>query len=432
MIKRILRKTAEHFLILFLGAVLGLAALLLVYCLPVEPMRVHVWNSLSMIEQEFKDTGVIEGYPATLTGNFTDCLMLEHAVYENEEHSLLSRVLYIYRGESSVSEGWIDGWAPGYSLKDYLEFIPQPREVQYARYWHGYLVILKPLLLLTSVNSLRVLASAVQLILVGFLVMGYVKKGAGALGTAFLVSLPFLYFFTLYFSLSLSICFYLLAAILLLQQALHDKLIKTHHYGEFFLIAGAATAYFDFLTYPLVTLGFPIVTALYLEKCQWKKALSRLGGYSAEWGIGYLGLWAWKWIFTDVLTGGNVISDALSTLGTRIGTAESKSFLAGFLYVLQKNLSVYLNWPYALLCLGIAAGCFLLLWKNRSELKKEQWKTALVIGIVALFPFVWFLVTQNHSEQHWVFTNKIFSVSVFAAVSAVAKWTGTDKDRTFL
>lgn len=417
----------EHFLILFLGAVLGLAALLLVYCLPVEPMRVHVRNSLSMIEQDFKDTGIIEGYPATLTGNFTDCLMLEHAVYENKEHSLLSRVLYMYRGESSTGEGW----APGYSLRDYLEFIPQPREVQYARYWHGYLVILKPLLLLLSVNSLRVLASAVQLILVGFLVMGYVKKGAGALGIAFLVSLPFLYFFNLYFSLSLSICFYLLAAILLLQQALHDKLIKTHHYGEFFLIAGAATAYFDFLTYPLVTLGFPLVTALYLGNVSGRKLWAVWGGYSAEWGIGYLGLWAWKWIFTDVLTGGNVIRDALGTLETRTSVAESKSFLTGFLYILQKNLSVYLNWPYALLCMGIAAGCFLFLWKNRSELKKERWETALVIGIVALFPFAWFLVTQNHSEQHWMFTNKIFSISIFAAVSAVAKWTGTDRNRTF-
>ncbi len=281
MIKKILRKTVEHFLILFFGAVLGLAALLLVYCLPVEPMRVHVRNSLSMIEQDFKDTGIIEGYPATLTGNFTDCLMLEHAVYENKEHSLLSRVLYMYRGESSTGEGW----APGYSLRDYLEFIPQPREVQYARYWHGYLVILKPLLLLLSVNSLRVLASAVQLILVGFLVMGYVKKGAGALGIAFLVSLPFLYFFNLYFSLSLSICFYLLAAILLLQQALHDKLIKTHHYGEFFLIAGAATAYFDFLTYPLVTLGFPLVTALYLGNVSGRKLWAVWGGTVRSGGL---------------------------------------------------------------------------------------------------------------------------------------------------
>lgn len=126
-----------------------------------------------------------------------------------------------------------------------------------------------------------------------------------------------------------------------------------------------------------------------------------------------------------MLTGGNVIRDALGTLETRTSVAESKSFLTGFLYILQKNLSVYLNWPYALLCMGIAAGCFLFLWKNRSELKKERWKTALVIGIVALFPFAWFLVTQNHSEQHWMFTNKIFSISIFAAVSAVAKWTGT-------
>ena len=238
--------------------------------------------------------------------------------------------------------------------------------------------------------------------------------------------MPFLYFFSLYYSLSLSICFYVLAIILLVQQSWHERLVRNHHYGEFFLIAGMATSYFDFLTYPLVMLGFPLVVALYWEDCGWKKALCKLVNYSLEWSVGYLGFWACKWILTDILTGGSVIQDALENLLIRTDVAESKSFVSGFLYVLQLNVSVYLNWPFAFLILGIVIVLLRRLWKNKEcVIKDAKWPEALVIGLVALFSFGWFLLTQNHSEQHWVYTFKIFSVSVFAAVCAVEKWMNT-------
>lgn len=414
---RLGRKCIHSLILLILGAAVGLAALVLVFCLPVEPMREHVWQSLPMIEQEFESFTVIEGYPGTLSGNFTDCLMLEHAVYENDEHSLLNRVLYMYRGESS--EG--DGWAPGNSLMDYLEYIPQSREVEYARYWHGYLVFLKPLLMFTSFNSLRVLAAVAQLMLVGVLVMNYAKRGDNFLGFAFLASVPFLYFFSLYFSLSLSICFYLVVVILAAQQSLHEWLIKKDYYCEFFLIAGMATSYFDFLTYPLITLGFPLAVALYREDCGWKKALGRLAGCSAQWCAGYLGLWACKWALTDLLAGGNVIPDALNTLRFRTGV-ESDSLVFGFLHVLRLNMSVYLNRPFALLAVVIGIVLLRMSWKNRKvPVQKRQWREGIVIALIALFPFGWFLVTQNHSQQHWMFTCKILSVTVFAVLCAAGK-----------
>lgn len=90
----------NHILILTAGPVLGLAALLLVHLLPIQPMREHVYWSLEMIEREFKDEMIIDGFRSTLTGNFTDCLMLEHAVYSSKEHSLLEQTLHMYRSES--------------------------------------------------------------------------------------------------------------------------------------------------------------------------------------------------------------------------------------------------------------------------------------------------------------------------------------------
>ena len=136
-------------IVLVIGSVLGLLALIAVHMLPVQTMQENVFWSLGMIEKEFTDEVLIDGYNATLTGNFTDCLMLEHAVYSNDEHTVLEQVLNMYRAETYYDEAYEDGWWPGRSLWDYLYGIEQPREVTYGRYWHGYLVILKPLLYLS-------------------------------------------------------------------------------------------------------------------------------------------------------------------------------------------------------------------------------------------------------------------------------------------
>ncbi len=70
-------------IILFLGSVIGLLALIAVHLLPTDPMKENIRWSMDMIEKEFADEVLITGYPATLSGNFTDCLMLEHAIYSN-------------------------------------------------------------------------------------------------------------------------------------------------------------------------------------------------------------------------------------------------------------------------------------------------------------------------------------------------------------
>lgn len=412
-----LNKIKNFVLLLLIGSVVGLIALLLVFCIPVDRMQQHVGQSLTMLERDFNAEEAIVGYPASNIGSFTDCLMLEHSVYENAEHSLLEQVLYMYRTESYQG----DGWAPGESLVDYLSGVPQTREVEYSRYWHGYLVILKPLLYLMSFNAIRVLASAVQFFLVGWIVMQCGQMKEKALGMAFLASIPFLYFLSMYMSLSLSICFYLMAVLVLVQLKWNDKLEQLQKYGEFFFVAGMLTSYFDFLTYPLVTLGFPLCICLYLSGKEWKDCLKRVLGCSVAWGAGYLGMWAMKWLLTDILVGGSTIKDALGTILQRTGEASGHSRWSGFGTVIFENLSAYTNWAFYLIVFAVLLVSIVAIAKNRKCLQRKSLGCAGSIVLVAFFPFVWFFFTQNHSEEHWMFTCKIFSVSVFAFVCAVGK-----------
>lgn len=414
------KKIRNNILLLTGGAVAGFVLLFLVYCIPVESMKEHIYWSLPMLEKEFESSEMIEGFPGSLTGNFTDCLMLENAVYHSDTHTNLEQILYMYRGESTTGEGW----APGYSLVDYLNGVEQPREVEYARYWHGYLVALKPLLFLTSYNSIRLIASVLQLILVGLVSIACGRISEDFLGKAFLVSMPFLYFFSLYTSLSLSICFYITLGLLLIQLRWDKQFRMKRWYCEFFVAAGMITSYFDFLTYPLITLGFPLCVCLYLDKDKTKRGLWHLIIYSVEWSVGYLGLWASKWILTDLLTDGNTIQDALNTIFERTDAAADCTRTAGFLVVVKQNISVYFNWGFYLLMFGITVWLLCCIYKRRVFINRKKILDGGILFLVACFPFIWYFFTQNHSEEHWIYTYKILSISIFAGVCGVGKICG--------
>lgn len=406
-------------LLILLGTAIGFMSLMLVHFLPVEPMKEHVYWSLEMIENEFGDELQVTGYPATMSGNFTDCLMLEHAVYQSENHSVLEQVLHMYRSESYQGEE--DGWQPGRSLSDYLNGIPQPREVEYGRYWHGYLVILKPLLLLTSFNTIRLFNSALQLFMVGCVVIGLCKKNAFALAKGFLLSLPFLFFLSSYTSLSLSICLYLMLAFILIQLRLNSMLQRRNRYGYFFLMTGMAASYFDFLTYPIVTLVFPLCVYLYLNDVYGgvNVRIRHMFGYSVRWLEGYTGLWMMKWILTDFLTHISVIRDAVDTVKTRIYSADGYSRTEGFFKVVLKNLQPYTNWCYVLI-----AGIVLVLLAGgmiRYGVRWEVWRKIVPYILLALYPLGWFFVAQNHSAEHWQYTCRILSCSVFALYAGCLK-----------
>ena len=234
-------KVKAHFLaylvIAVMAPILGAGLLFLIHLLPTAPMAQNVYHSLELLQSEFTDEVIVDGYKASLTGVFTDCLMLEHAIYNNEEHSAFEQAMLMYRGESYDAGPEQEIWHPGESLVDYLHGVEQPREVSYSRYWHGYLVLLKPLLLLGSVNTITLFNGAAQLLCIGLvlvLLQKYGKNYVFAIG--FLGAVPFLMYISIFASLSLSICFYLMIFAVLMLLLLDEKLMQKDAYGLYFFL----------------------------------------------------------------------------------------------------------------------------------------------------------------------------------------------------
>lgn len=123
-------------------------------------------------------------------------------------------------------------------------------------------------------------------------------------------------------SLTMSVCWILTLLAVEYMLLHHDRLHEKGQYPEFFLIVGILTSYFDFLTYPIVTLGIPLCCYFLLESDRLWNNIKRLTGFSVSWAIGYAGMWAAKWVIADLTLHTGTIKDAIWSI---IGRTEAIS-----------------------------------------------------------------------------------------------------------
>ncbi len=134
------------------------------------------------------------------------------------------------------------------------------------------------------------------------------------------------------------------AIVFLIREKWHPKSILL-----LFLITGMVTSYVDLLTYPLITLGLPMM--IFLLRWQendstWRKKLLYFMGNSMFWGIGYAVMWGSKWVLNSIFTNGNIFENVRAEIEIRlsnIGEAQ-ETFTAGM--VLQRNWDVINQFPF--------------------------------------------------------------------------------------
>lgn len=301
------------------------------------------------------------------------------------------------------------------SLVKYASGETNGREVTYARYWHGYLVVLKPLLLFFTPADIRLLNMTVQFLLCALvLILAYTRKGfalAAPLCAAILCINP----------ISTALCFqytdvYLLSlgAIAILLGFRTDK----KKYGCFlYLWLGIAIAYFDFLTYPLVSLGLLLITELALCKESLGCRLKRMGLNSALWFVGYGGMWAGKWIIASLFSEENVFQSAQNR--ALAWTSSTDSAFPPILQVFKRNLQVYVSPSVELLILLVFAFLIYALIIKKWHIRPQA-VTIVPLILCAMYPVIWTCILRNHSAVHPHMTYRNFTISVMAALCIIA------------
>lgn len=185
-----------------------------------------------------------------------------------------------------------------------------------------------------------------------------------------------------------------------------------------FLIVGGITTYFDLLTYPLLTLGMPLILWVFFnadffvgDMQKSLRLIRNIFQLSLFWVTGYGGVWTMKWLIGIIITGKNFFKDAISQMEVRTSSVKEISY-----YVSFQSMCIGFLKTYKILWIVIGLMGFLYIakyLKNKMIIRRHQHMMPYVV--IAIYPFIWFVVLSNHSFIHMYFTYRELTIVVYAA-----------------
>lgn len=230
------------------SGIVGQLLLIAAYCIPTEPIAKNIESGAEALLIQGAEYNYAEDYRETILDNETDAVMLSEALFP-ESSCLNGAVLvprYVYEGNESQV----------YNLWAFLNHddISNAKVVNYPRYWHGYLAILKPFFYFLDYSDFKIINQAIQLLIILSITILMVKNHLAEYLVALLPVLIIWNPATIGVSLQYASCFYvsMIGSLIVLKYNMKNEWL-------FFLFLGIMTSYFDFLTYPIVTFGIPLV-----------------------------------------------------------------------------------------------------------------------------------------------------------------------------
>lgn len=412
--KKKYRFVINVFLCLGLSITLGFLLLAFVYSLPTERMKKNVEESSEQIISEGSYYQWAKGYKNAQTDTYTDASLILNAMYHDSGNILadamnVPRVLY---GDDNNEESVVS-YATGEQGDTHI--------VQYGRYWHGSLVLLKPMLLVFSPADIRMLLMIIQMALLFLVIVGFVRRNLMKELFGFFVAVILLNPITMAmgFCFSVEYIFMLIATAVVLIW--HKDLEEGYRYDYYFLINGIVFSFFNELSFPMIGLGIPLIVILSLSKEKtWDKVKKEIL-YTVMWGIGYSVMWMGKWVLAWWFTGFNYFKEAIDqaaryTSDHATWEAEDPSVVDRIV----KNIDVYLKWPYALLGIAVIVVVAIFILRNRKNMSGENMRNMISYFFPVLLPFALFIALGNgYSYVHYWFTHRLLSISAFAGICMI-------------
>lgn len=379
-------KAVIRCLVAFIITLVSLGGLLVaVSAIPTKYIDENLKKSFDYINQE-EYYRMISGVSVWALDNNTDEIMLSEAYTRDSDSPIVSTMNSLYKycdhTDHILCLNSVGGTNSPVTTKTY----------DYGRYWHGYLLTLRPLLVFLDYHKIRILTAIAFFLSLLWSCIGVFRRCPAVYGWLYLLivcafSLPAVPLSLQYFTCH----FITFTAIGLLTS--FPSLTKGTALPVFFFCIGMVTVFFDFLTTPTMTLCFPMIICMGMRVRQWKPA--DVVALSFYWGAGYALLWAAKWVLASTLTETNYFADAFESMALRTGggivMTYSKLILVGLFIILFDELISRLLKPH-----------------------KSSGGRHLYLLLIAAIPPLWFLILLNHSFHHFWFTYRAMAASVFA------------------
>lgn len=405
--------------ILLFAIALVTVLMIAVYFLPTDRMFSHAKESKDFFGEQYINSWT-PNVTSTKLSYSTDAIMINNAIYSDNETAIYNAMMTprynipqrlpqesLY---SVLEQEKADDIRPVRKIVSLIDSTststPDNRieTVYYPRYWHGYLLVLKPMLLFFNISEIKMMSLMIQVLLSFICIYLLYKKTGPGMAVAFITTWIILNPVTMILTMAES-TIYIIACIAIAALLLMDHRLSNNRVSYItFAILGVATAFFDFLTYPLLSLGIPLIVAIVIRsKNSEDSTIMYIICNSIYWSFGYVGLWCGKFVACSLLTDYNAIKGAIESIMFRAGLGDiADKYDTSVVLAIKSNIDALINWQTIALILLITFGAVVMHVKDyRRHIPKKE---AISICLVGLMPFVWYAVTSNHSVIHSYFT----------------------------
>lgn len=396
--------------VITMSIIVGFLLLCLVYCIPTRMMVDGGFDAAEIFESE--GLWPYEGYRGL--DNFSDAIMLNTASY-HQDASVVKRAVEAYRGVIPETD----------PLETYVKMVWGTEKVDtesYSRFWHGYLVFLKPFYALFSYGQIRTINMIVQLSLM-LVVALLVNKKYPNMVIPFALCILLFGPTAIYKSLHYSSVYYvmLFSALVLLWNP--GNIVDGEKAIWLFLIVGIVTVYLDLLTSPTVTLTVPLVMVCYREKDKVvKNSLKLVLACTLMWGVGYALMWAGKWLISWVSDPDVFLQNLIGQIKLRSAATSDGSMRGSRLNTVRLTFAyLFMDVNLNLVIAAFSAICAVRVGLNIKHVKRTDFSFLLLLLVPLTFILFWILILSNHTRVHPYFTYRTVVPVVFCVLTFLSE-----------
>lgn len=387
---------------------------------PTNIMKKNLQQATEVLEKEGEyPKGPLNSRSTTLD-NFTDALIINVVDSGETTKNLLERTVgnYYYQegGDSMV-----------FNLVKKSEQDKSGSWVSYSRYWFGTAVCLRFLLPFLNYTEIRALLTVIIYGLTFLIILRLQRRLGGKVALVFGLTFLSMRGFMIGYSLQFApITILTLGTTLMILRSFEKKVLQ-EKLNFLFLGTGILTAFFDLLTFPLISLGIPLVIVVLesLKKRNSTKQITKgLLQETLAWGGGYFGTFLVKFLLSALVLGCEAWSTATAQVAHRVGGQLLDMWQA----LLRNGGTMFGIWTALIIALLVLIWA-IYAWK--CGIIQEYWRVLLIFLAIAIMPYVWYIVFSNHSMVHFWFTYRAQAVSVFAILVGTLYYIGEGRSRIY-
>ena len=388
-----MRKIIKNIFIIFIvGYLVAFFLIYLTFLLPSNRVWENIDNS-NIVNRDFDSFFVNDSYSFYID-YYSDMHIIGELYYRNNNYSTLKKSMFVYGPSTKPIE----------QTKEYIENKDNEIFIPYYRYWHGNLFIFKILLSLFNYDTIIIISFILQIMIIGLIIKYMIRKNLRKYIFAFITSLLLINPFIMSFSLQYYPCYFIML-ISVLFVLKHENYLLNGRLFYYFFIIGMMTNYFDFLSFPLLTLGIPLIFVYILNI---NIGFKNICICILLWGLGYFGLWFMKWLTISLIYNFNAFYDVFDTIVLRTSAYNCNRFIY-FIYPF-----VVYGEPFLLLLLICLVIYYIYtFYKEKTIIGLSDYKNNYLLFIIMLIPIIWFLVLFNHSYVHLFLSHRIVMIIFF-------------------